>query len=159
MASDGTRGPKPYRQRRTSTLFLRVPVAEWQQVKRGTKREFRSAPGAQSQLLAIEPPMPVVAYAVDRQGRHDARLMVLERMWREPLGAISPESLSEEGCRTLAEFRRRWVLTNRKRFTPTRIVSVYTVRPWQDELDDRRMADRLLEHLYGEWVSDDDAAA
>lgn len=157
MASDGSRGPKPYRQRRTSTLFLRVPVAEWRQVKRGAKSEFRSAPGAQSQLLAIEPPMPVVAYSVDKQGRHDARLMVLEKMWREPLGAISPESLAAEGCTNLAEFRRRWVLTNRKRFTPTRIISVYVVRLWREGLDERLMADRLLEHLYGEWVTDDDA--
>jgi hypothetical protein len=135
-----------------STLFLRVPVSEWTQVKRGNKREFRSSPGAQSQLLNAEPPMPIVAYSVDRQGRHDARLMVLERMWREPLGALSPESLAAEGCQTLAEFRRRWMLTNRKRFTPSRIVSVYVVRPWRAGLDEREMADRLLEHLYAEWV-------
>jgi hypothetical protein len=96
--------------------------------------------------------MPIVAYSVDRQGRHDARLMVLERMWREPLGALSPESLAAEGCQTLAEFRRRWMLTNRKRFTPSRIVSVYVVRPWRAGLDEREMADRLLEHLYAEWV-------
>jgi hypothetical protein len=155
MASDGTRGPKPYRQRRTSTLFLRVPVAEWGPVKRGVKAEFRSAPGAQSQWLgngAPDPPMPVVAYSVDRQGRYDAQLMVLLRMWREPLGAISPDSLTAEGCRSLGEFRRRWMLTNRKRFTPTRIISVYVVRAWREGLDDRAMADRLLEHLYAEWL-------
>lgn len=154
MASDGSKGPKPYRQRRTSTLFLRVPVSEWPQVKRGAKTEFRSAPGAQSQLLAVEPPMPVVAYSVDRRGNHDARLMVMEKMWREPLGAISAESLRAEGCANLAEFRRRWVLANRKRFTPTRIISVYVVRPWRDEADDRAMADRLLEHLYFEWLEE-----
>jgi hypothetical protein len=119
MGSGGSHGPKPYQRRKTSTLFLRVPVAEWGAVKRGSKREFRSAPGAQVQWLGnaeVEPPMPVVAYSVDRQGRHDARLMVLENMWREPLGAIRPESLAAEGCRDLAEFRRRWVLTHRKRF-------------------------------------------
>lgn len=152
MGSDGRRGPKPYRQTRTSTLFLRVPVAEWSLVKRGVKREFRSAPGAQSQLHAIQPPMPVVGYSVDRSGRHDARLMVLEQMWREPLGAISEESLAAEGCQSLAEFRRRWMLTHRKRFTPTRVVTVYVVRPWRDALDERDMADRLLGHLYGDWI-------
>lgn len=154
MASDGTRGPKPYRQTRATTLFLRVPVAEWQAVKRGVKREFRAAPGAQGQMLSAEPPVPVVAYSVDRQGHHDARLMVLDRMWREPLGAISPESLAAEGCAGLAEFRRRWMLTNRKRFTPTRIVSVFVVRPWREGLDERAMADRLLDHLYSEWIEE-----
>lgn len=156
MASDGTRGPRPYRQTRTSTLFLRVPVAEWGLVKRGAKREFRAAPGSQSQGFdAVNPPMPVVAYSVDRQGRHDAKLMVLERTWKEPLGAITPQSLAAEGCRDLAAFRRRWMLANRKRFTPTRLVAVYVVRPWRDELDMREMADRLLEHLYGEWTEAD----
>lgn len=145
-------GPKPYQQTRTSTLFLRVPNSEWTRVKRGVKREFRSAPGAQSQLLAVRPPMPVVAYSVDRQGRHDARLMVLEKMWREPLGAISPESLAAEGFSSLAEFRRHWILTNRKRFTPTRVYAVYVVRPWCQGVDERLMADRLLDLLYGDWT-------
>jgi hypothetical protein len=152
MAADGSKGPKPYHQTKTSTLFLRVPVVEWGSVKRGTKREFRSAPGRTTHLLAVEPPMPVVAYSIDRMGRYDAALMVLERRWREPLGAITPESLAAEGCRDLAEFRRRYTLMYKKRFTPTRITSVFVVRPWHEALDDRVMADRLLDYLYGDWV-------
>lgn len=152
MGSDGSSGPKPYRQTRASTLFLRVPVNEWNRVKRGAKSEFRAAPGAQSQLLSVTPPMPVVAYSVNRQGRHDAALMVLEAMWREPLGAISEPSLAAEGFESLAEFRRHWVVTYRKRFTPTRIVTVYRVRPWRVDLDEGVMSRRLLEHLYGEWI-------
>lgn len=155
MANDGTRGPKPYKRTLTSTLFLRVPVSEWGLVKRGAKREFRAAPGIQSQLQHVELPMPVVGYAVDRHGRHDGRLMILESMWIEPLGAITPDSLAAEGCKSLAEFRRRWILTHRKRFTPTRRIAVFVVRPWRKGVDERVMADRLLEHLYGEWVGDD----
>jgi hypothetical protein len=152
---NGHKGPKPYKQRRTSTLFLRVPTGDWPKVKRGIKQEFRAQSGIQSQLHKVVAPMPVVAYAVDRRGRHDARLMVLTAIWREPLGAISPESLEAEGCRNLGEFRRYWIARDKRRFTPTAVVAVYRVRPWRDELDDRLMADRLLHHLYGEWVGDE----
>jgi hypothetical protein len=152
MGADGSHGPKPYTQRRTSTLFLRVPTQEWGAVRRGQKREFRAGSGIVSQLHAVKPPMPVVAYSVGVQGRHDAELMVLEAMWREPLGAISPESLANEGCESLAEFRRRWMIRERKRWRPTRVVSVYQVRLWRPGLDDEVMGDRLLRHLYGEWV-------
>jgi len=153
MAADGSKGPKPYRQTRASTLFLRVPVGEWAAVKRGAKREFRSPSGPLSQLHAVKAPMPVVAYSVNKAGKHDARLMVLEKHWREPLGAISAESLAAEGCANLAQFRRQWMLRERKRFTPTRIVTVYQVRPWRPGHDEEQMAARLLEHLYGEWVN------
>jgi hypothetical protein len=35
-----------------------------------------------------------VAYAVSDIGLYDSALIVLEAVWREPLGAISPESLA-----------------------------------------------------------------
>jgi hypothetical protein len=152
VAHDGSKGPKPYRQTRASTLFLRVPVGEWPSVKRGMKPEFRAPSGPQSQLNLVTPPLPVIAYSVNRRGQHDAALMVLEAMWCEPLGAISEESLREEGCATLAEFRRKWMLRERKRFTPTRIITVYRVRPWRFGLDEREMAQRLLVRLYGDWL-------
>lgn len=158
MAADGSRGPRPYRQRRISTVFLRVPARDWPAVKRAMKTEFRAGTGksAVPQLWGIPTPVPVVAYAI-RQGRHDARLMVLERMWQEPLGAISPESLAREGFQTLGEFRRYWMERERKRFTPTRQVFAYQVRPWGH--GDRGWAgEKLLEHLYGDFVQVPDAA-
>lgn len=152
MAADGSRGPRPYTQRRLSTTFLRVPARDWPAVSRGYKTEFRAGSGknAVPQLWHLEPPCPVVAYTV-RNGRHDARLMVLEALWQEPLGAISPESLEREGFATLAEFRRYWMERERKRFTPTRQVFAYRVRAWRPaDLDS--MAGALLSHLYGEFL-------
>ena len=93
MASTGTRGPKPWTQHRASTIFLRVPSADWIAVRHGIKREFRAESGKVSQLWNVVCPVPVVAYRVDSSGRYDSALMVLEAVWREPLGAISPESL------------------------------------------------------------------
>lgn len=150
----GSAGPKPYRQVRTSTIFLRVPVADWPLVKRGLKTEFRAGTGPnKTQPWAIKMPTPVVAYAVrPRDGEHDAKLMVLEEAWLEPLGAISPESLEREGFKSLAEFRRYWFERERKRFQPTRNVLVYRVRPWDDRTDARHFADLILGRLYGDFL-------
>lgn len=158
MGNDGLRGPKPYKLRQSSTLFLRVPVTEWGAISRGTKHEFRSGTGnsAVSQLFNVKPPVPVVGYRVDPRGTYSARLMVLEELWREPLGAITHESLINEGYPTLAEFRRAWMRRERKRWRPTRIITVYRVRPWRDGLDEDLMAERIFRHLYGEWVGEDD---
>lgn len=152
MAADGSRGPRPYTQRRISTVFLRVPVRDWPAVKRGIKTEFRAGAGKNAipQLWGIPTPVPVVAYAI-RQGRHDAKLMVLEEMWQEPLGAISPESLEREGFKTLAEFRAYWIERERKRFTPTRHVFAYRVRPF-GLVDAEEFGARLFDHLYGEFL-------
>lgn len=151
MGSDGSQGPRPYKQRQARTTFLRVPNADWIAVKRGIKSEFRASPRACSALFSVEPPTPVVAYRQHPQHGYDAQLMVLQERWQEPLGAISEESLRREGFETMAEFRRYWMQRERKRFTPTRLVICYRVRPWQPE-DDRAMATRLLDRLYGEWL-------
>jgi hypothetical protein len=152
LAADGSKGPRPFAQRRVSTTFLRVPVQDWPAVKRGYKTEFRAGTGrnAVPQLWHLRPPCPAVAYCI-RNGRHDAELMVLEALWQEPLGAISPESLEREGFKSLAEFRTYWIAREHKRFTPTRLVFAYRVRAWQPD-DERMLADRVFEHLYGEFL-------
>lgn len=159
MAADGSRGPRPYSQRRVSTTFLRVPARDWPAIKRGYKSEFRAGVGknAVPQLFGIQTPLPVVAYSI-RNGRHDAQLMTLEALWQEPLGAISPESLRREGFESLAEFRSYWVAREHKRFTPTRQVFAYRVRGFTGaDVDDA--AQRIFEHLYGEFLPDLRAAA
>jgi hypothetical protein len=152
VADDGSRGPRPFQQHHVSTTFLRVPVNDWPAVKRGYKSEFRAGTGknAVPQLWHLEPPCPVVAYCV-RNGRHDHELMVLEELWREPLGAISPESLQREGFSSLAEFRTYWIAREHQRFRPTRMVFCYRVREWRSD-DERMLADRLLSHLYGDFL-------
>lgn len=155
MASDGSHGPRPYEQRRASTVFLRVPHRDWPGVKRGLKTEFRASSGAVSGLKFVDPPTPVVAYAVSPATGHDAELMVLEDRWQEPLAAISDESLEREGFQNLAEFRAYWCARERRRFTPTRLIVAYRVRPfvWDGVMDDRTVfAGRLFDHLYGEFT-------
>lgn len=151
MGSDGSRGPKPFTQRRCSTTFVRVPAREWPAVKRGVKREFRAA-GQHAHLWHVPCPTPVVCYAVLRRG-HDASLMILERAWREPLGAITPESLAAEGFRSLAEFRTHWMARERRRFTPTRHVWAHRVRPFEPS-DLERFSARIFARLYGDFLDE-----
>lgn len=155
MGNSGSQGPQPYEQRRVSTAFLRVPTMDWVVVTRGIKKEFRASPRAVSKLWSVDPPTPVVAYRVRSgpAGGHDAKLMVLEEKWLEPLGAISPASLEAEGFESIAEFRRYWMQREKRRFAPTRMVTVYRVRPWH-YTDRARFGDMLLERLYGEHLDD-----
>jgi hypothetical protein len=157
VAADGSNGPRPFTQRRVSTTFLRVPIRDWPAVKRGYKTEFRASVGKNNvpRLFSIQTPIPVVAYAI-RNGRHDAKLMVLEELWQEPLGAISPESLEREGFASLAEFRTYWMAREHRRFAPTRQVFAYRNRRWEAwDADD--LAGRIFDHLYGEFLTNGDA--
>jgi hypothetical protein len=156
MASTRTRGPKPRTQHRASTIFLRVPSADWIAVRHGIKREFRAESGKVSQLWNVECPVPVVTYRLDSHGRYDSALMVLEAVWREPLGAISPESLEAEGFESFAHFRRAWCIREKRRFRPLHMTTVFRVRPWDSD-DDRAMADVLLARLYGQFLGEGDS--
>lgn len=149
MGADG-KGPRPYTQRKVRTVFLRVPYSEWALVTSGRKSEFRASPQACPQFWDVEPPLPVVAYSIFPSRGYKRILMVLEGTWREPLGAITKESLTRERQPDRAHFRRYWMNRERTVFKPTKMVSVFRVRPWESA-DDRKMADRLLERLYGEY--------
>ncbi len=151
MPANGARGPNPYRQHQTSTVFLRVPRADWAAVKHGAKREFRAASGRHSALWNVATPSPAVAYTINTRGEYDGALIVLENVWREPLGAISEESLTAEGFATFPEFRRAWMLREKRRFPPLRMTTVYRVRPWADH-DATCMGCALLRHLYGDFL-------
>jgi hypothetical protein len=133
-------------------VFVRVPRADWPAIICGTKREFRAACGKHSALWTVQTPTPAVAYTVSRIGVYDSALMVLERVWREPLGAISAESLAAEGFASFAEFRRHWMRREKRRFPLLRMTTVYRVRPWMPD-DEPRMADTLFMNLLQEpWV-------
>lgn len=151
------RGPKPYTQRSASTVFLRVPREDWPLVKRGHKTEFRSGIGRNvTQGWNLVCPCPVVAYSVSKVTGYDNRLMLLEETWREPLGAITPESLEREGFSSFAEFRRYFMARERRHFTPTREVSAWRLRPWESS-DFSAMAESLLKKLYGDFLPSADA--
>jgi hypothetical protein len=146
-------GPRPYTARHARTLFVRVPVAEWPEVKRGYKREFRGTPGKQSALLRAEMPRPVVAYCLTTSEIYDTRLMLLEALRLEEVGAISDESLRREGFGSFEEFRRAWMRRNRngQKFRPTQKVFVYSIRPWEPK-DRAEMGEAILQHLYGDFL-------
>lgn len=152
MGSQGSHGPRPFPQRQASTVFLRVPVADWVSVTRGAKTEFRATPNAVTQALALDPPTPVVAYRVRRSTEPsiaaDTKLMVLTDTWQEPIAAISAESLEREGFPDMAHFRRYWMQRTRRRFKPMQMVRVFRVRLFEEE-DWERSALALMERLYG----------
>jgi hypothetical protein len=153
MAVTTRRGPKPYNQHQASTIFVRVPSDDWHAVKGGYKREIRSRQSSLTAVHGLLLPTPGVAYRLHPQYGYDAALMVLEAVWREPLGAISEESLANEGHATMAEFRRAWVMREKRRFPLLAPVTVHRVRPWTPE-DGDVMGAALLRRLYGEFLAD-----
>lgn len=132
-------------------MFVRVPRRDWLAVKFGHKREFRAACGKHSALFNVATPTPAVAYTILFSGEYDSTLMVLEAVWREPLGAITEESLANEGFDTFAEFRRAWMIREHRRFPPLRMTTVYKLRPWTPQ-DEQTMGEVLLERLYGDFL-------
>jgi hypothetical protein len=153
MAATTRRGPKPYSQHQASTIFVRVPSEDWWAVKRGTKREFRSRQSSVTAIQGLALPTPCVVWRLHPYHGYEAVLMVLKAVWREPLGAISEESIANEGFATMAEFRRAWVIREKRRFPLLAPVTVYRVRPWTPE-DGVAMGDALLRQLYGEFLAD-----
>lgn len=77
--------------------------------------------------------------------------MVLERAWREPVGAISETSLLAEGFATFADFRRYYKLRTHRPFRPLQEVWCFRLRPWTPS-DTGEQAQKLLERLYGEFL-------
>jgi hypothetical protein len=151
------RGPKPYSQHQASTIFVRVPSDDWHAVKGGYKREFRSRQSSLTAVQGLSLPLPCVGWRLHPQHGYDALLLVLEAVWREPLGAISEESIAAEGYATMADFRRAWIIREKRRFPLLASVTVHRVRPWRPE-DGAAMGDALLRQLYGEFLPHDRAA-
>lgn len=120
-------------------------------VSTGRKTEFRANPGVGAVLYA-ECPTPVVAYTWHKNFGHEYKLMVLEACWQEPLGAISEESLRNEGFNDIGEFRRHWCAREKRRFPPLRMATVFRIRPWRYGLDEETFSTMLFKRLYGEYL-------
>ena len=148
--------PRPLRQHQAKTVFLRVPTAVWGLVSSGKIREFRAAVGNAPQLWNVPLPTLVAAYRKQRAAaQYDYRLLLLEGVRREALGTITAEGLAAagyEGPDAFARFRREWMIHEKRRFEPLRVVFVYTVRPIRDgDLADAGAA--LVDHLYGDLIA------
>jgi hypothetical protein len=126
----------------------------WSQVASGAITEFRAAAGNEPQLWKVPLPTLIVAYRRQlSKTAYDYRLMLLEGVRREILGAITPEGLvaaGYEGDGAYARFRRDWMIAEKRRYEPKRMVSVFTVRPVvQDDYVATGLA--LIDRLYGEF--------
>lgn len=135
-----------------------MPRPEWYAVAGGEKTEFRTyfTPDTTTSAKDWWAPSPTLLYSrVGYDGSPHFALAILERGWVEPLGAISPESLRNEGFDTLAEFRAHWAenrLTSaRKGFRPLDKVNCWRVR-LTDDIDE--CGRFLMAHLYGDYLED-----
>jgi hypothetical protein len=106
-------------------------------------------------IQGLSLPLPCVAYRLHPYHGYEAVLTVLEAVWRERLGAISEESIANEGFAAMAEFRRAWIIREKRRFPLLAPVTVHRVRPWTPE-DAAAMGDALLRHLYGDLLPEGD---
>lgn len=143
--------PKPWKQRKLATAFLRVPDRDWAAVKIGAKTEFRATGQGLTPGWNMTTPTPIVGYRLTRSQRHDSSLLVLEKTWREALAGITEESLEREGFPDVAHFRRYWMERTKRRFSPLEEVQVYRVRPFTPD-DAEPLAGLMLEKLYGEHL-------
>lgn len=147
--------PRPFKQHQAKTLFLRVPDHAWSAVSGGRVREFRASAGHVPQLWHIPLPTAIVIYRTRRSSEdYDYRLVMLENVRQEALGAITEEGLEAAGYTgddASARFRREWMISEKQKFLALRQVMVFTVRLMAP--CDREVAGRtLLNHLYGEFL-------
>lgn len=143
--------PKPYTSHTARTIFLRCPLYDWTSIQLGMKSEFRVTGRGWGAFWNVQCPTPVLAYVIKRDNSYDHRLMVLTKTWREPLGAISPDSLSREGYPSIAHFRRYWMERTQQRFKPLSEVQCHQIRLWRPG-DEETFGQMLLQRLYGEWL-------
>lgn len=165
--------PKPQRHqgtisnqiRRTVTnLPIRVPAMDWASVVVGEKRMFRCySERKRDRCMPVVPPetecpRPCLLFSVRHNGparsrRWEAAPGVLLSHRQEPLGSITSDDLAAEGFEFLPAFRFYWQRRYRTvGWRPWEMVSVIEVRPCRsDGGDDQRLADWLLEHLYGDF--------
>jgi hypothetical protein len=129
-------------------------VGRWNEVSTGQVAEFRASTGNAPQVWRT--PLPTLAVIYRRRLsrlEYDYRVMMLQAIRREALGAITDEGLAAAGYTTedaFARFRRDWTLHEHRRFSPLQTVTVFTVRPVV--AGDRELAGRsLVAALYEEF--------
>lgn len=134
-----------------------IPRVDYADVAVGAKREFRNY--GYRRFTGLTFPTPAIGYsardwwtpASERDGI-DTCLLTLEDGWVEPLGAISPESLANEGFEDIADFRRYFAARYpRGGFRPLANVVVYRVRPMTDE-DATEFAAAYWAKMYGQYA-------
>lgn len=134
---------------------LRIPRLDWARVVVGEKTEIRHA-GRGATLAATlkeRVPLPIIGWSVAKFGGNaQHELLVAEAAWVEPLGAITAESIANEGFASFQEFQAYWKERHISvGFRPLHKVQVVKVRPWRDG-DRDFFAAKIIEHIYGQWL-------
>lgn len=128
-------------------LYVGIPRGDWGPVRQGVQTEFRK----RANYAPRDVPRPIVGYTTIAGHKHH-QMFVLTESWKEPLGAISEESLRRNNCESMREFRRQWPQRNRYRgFPPNLIVVVYRLRLWQPG-DERDFSESIFHDLYGPFL-------
>lgn len=143
--------PTRYEKRTVSTALVRAHPDDWPLIRQGIKREFRMPmkPG-NGRWFNVHGPLPCAVYTqITQGGDYRTNVMILERVWSEPLFALSPDSLAAEGFDTFEEFRAYWMRREGARFRASRNVWAFQVRPMVDSNEAGRL---LLERLYWEHL-------
>lgn len=143
-----------------SSLPIRVPPIDWENVAGGEKDMFRTYAGRiakreESILPAgLVLPRPVVAFTQrnDRSKSRAAALMILEEHRQEPLGSISPADREREGFEFLGSFRWYWKQRHRTiGWRPWEMINVVVMRP-PVKADWEWCGERLMNDLFEEWI-------
>lgn len=153
-----SRQPREFLRRDARNTRLHVPRTDYNAVRAGAKREFRNYGRRAFDGLTF--PTPAIGYCkrewwTSEHGLDgvDTMLLTLEDSWVEPLGAISPESLANEGFTDLSEFRRYIAARYPKGgYRPLANVIVYRVRPLTLE-DATEFAGAMWQKMYGTFAS------
>lgn len=122
---------RTWKPRRVSTRFIRIPARYWPDVIHGERREFRILDKQATRPDNLIAPCLVVGWR-EVGGEYDSRLMVLERIWREHVGAITQESLEAEGhfgADAFQSFRHEWVDRTHRPFNLMQEVWAVRLRP------------------------------
>lgn len=138
-------------QRTIRTQPIMVPRVDWSDVRAGVKTEFRRYGAPQGGERFEE--RPVLLYTIHPATEQvDAFPAILVATWREPMGAITAESLRREGFADLGEFR-RYIEQRYPNggFRPLAMARTYRVRPWKPT-DTAAMAEWALRSLFGDLV-------
>jgi hypothetical protein len=136
---------------------IHLPRVDYSDISVGAKREYRNYGYRRFDGLSF--PAPAVGYCARdwwtptslRDGI-DTCLLTIEDSWVEPLGAISPESLANEGFTDIADFRRYFTERYpRGGFRALANVVVYRVHPMTVE-EAAEFAAAHWSKMYGQYA-------
>lgn len=150
------RKPREILRRDERNIRLHLPRVDYNDIAVGAKREFRNYGTRYFDGLIF--PTPAVGYCqrdwwTPEHGLDgiDTCLLTLEDSWVEPLGAIAPESIANEGFADLGEFRRYFAERYpRGGFRPLASVIVYRVHPITPE-DVAAFSEARWQKFYGQY--------